>query len=324
MIVDIPTSEDFKEAGLHLLHSAWEQVFDLFTEFDEFAHYIEEASEEDPDQEDEAARYWEAAKQNLTISYSTVHQAVEFLLKAKIAEVSPFLLLGGSPSTWPSGCDSHDRPFSDFRMINSEDLIKVVNTVHPEKLSPNFQTWFHELRTNRNKIMHTVDRRLSFSPDDIIPLILETSEMFVGARQFCDCHIDYLDKTPANSLKFIREGGHEPYLVLRLHDQITAAIERLSPSQVDKYFGFDKKRNSYWCPNCRETFECVDYFDPDSIESYVRTYQEKEKGQRNYRCFVCRHEGSLLDHPCDNEYCEGTRLDKETNRCLLCGYDTAL
>ncbi|MCB0321802.1 MAG: hypothetical protein KDD60_12820 [Bdellovibrionales bacterium] len=316
MIQDIPTPEEFNEVGLNLIHASWEQVFDLFTEFDDISYTIE--MQEEPSVAEESARYWEAAKQSLTRSYAMVHQAVEFFLKGRISEVSPYLLIGGSPSGWPSRCDSEDKSFSDFRVINSEDLVKVANTVHRNKLSDDFRLWFHELRTNRNKIMHTVEKRLNFTPEDLIPVILEACEFFVGERAFCKSHMAYLERTPLYNVQAMREEGY-PYLLERMHRHVKAALDRLSPAQTQKYFGFDKRRASCCCPSCHEMFAYMDTYDPDSMDGQPQTYQEKGKGQKNYYCFVCGYEGTFIDYPCDSEYCDGNRLDKETRRCLLCG-----
>lgn len=135
MIIEIPTSDEFQRAGLGFLNLAVDQVIELYDQ-------LEQSGVE----EDVREEYWESAQQPLATALTLVQQGAEFLLKAKIADVSPFLLIDGSPSSWPRGSDQQDTPFSDFRTIDAHDLPKAHDSVASVRLSEEFKTQFEQLR----------------------------------------------------------------------------------------------------------------------------------------------------------------------------------
>ena len=95
MISDVPTPKDFFDSGIELFDFAWDTVANLITKFSDAINYgVEEA--------DVSEDYLAASKRRLTTALAMTQQGVEFILKGKIAEVSPFLLLAEGPSKWPS------------------------------------------------------------------------------------------------------------------------------------------------------------------------------------------------------------------------------
>lgn len=115
-----------------------------------------------------AAAFWEASRQRLSVSLATAQQGVEFILRSRIAEISPFLLIGSLPLDWPRKCDQQDTQFADFRTIAAQDLLRVHDAVAPAWLGPDFLAKFEELRKTRNAIMHTVDARVSPRAEDVV------------------------------------------------------------------------------------------------------------------------------------------------------------
>ncbi len=86
MIQNIPKHEDFFNSGLSLLNFSWETVASLLTDLDEAEGWgvdVDEVSD----------AFWQASKQRLTTSLAVAQQGVEFILKGKIAEISPYLLI---------------------------------------------------------------------------------------------------------------------------------------------------------------------------------------------------------------------------------------
>jgi hypothetical protein len=99
VITNVPTADDYSRTGLDLLNLSWQQVDELYAKLLQFE---EHESVESPDERAEQARqYWKAADRQVSNAIVLVQQAIEFLLKAKIAAVSPYLLIAGDPREWP-------------------------------------------------------------------------------------------------------------------------------------------------------------------------------------------------------------------------------
>src|SRR4051812_18248918 len=118
MITDIPTKADFDNNGIAFLNLAWQSVVSISLDLpeqpveelgeDATEEQRLEAEEEDRRWTEEVQRYWQAAQQELATAVALAQQGTEFLLKGKIAAVSPFLLVSGDPGEWPRGCDRND------------------------------------------------------------------------------------------------------------------------------------------------------------------------------------------------------------------------
>ncbi|WP_462167473.1 hypothetical protein [Pseudoalteromonas sp. GB43] len=95
MIIDFPTKDDFFNAATDYLNSSWDSVVELISEFEKIVDLIDDSKHSV-----ESKRYWGSAKQTLIIATALVQQAVEFYIKGRIANVSPYLLISGSPQSY--------------------------------------------------------------------------------------------------------------------------------------------------------------------------------------------------------------------------------
>ena len=148
-MIDIPTADDFYTSGKELLDFSWDVVAKLLVDIDEAKYY-------GVDSDEVSDSYWAAAKRRLTTALSITQQGVEFVLKGKIAEISPYLLIVDSPSKWPSPYGGNTVSFSDFRTIDAQDLIRVIDTFSADSMPPEFVSQFHQLREKRNRIMFQI------------------------------------------------------------------------------------------------------------------------------------------------------------------------
>lgn len=206
MIIDIPTKADFDNNGIAFLNLAWQSVLSICLGLPEqpVEELGENATEEqrlEAEAEDrrwaaEVERYWQVSQQELATAVALTQQGTEFLLKGKIADVSPFLLISGDPRDWPSGCDREDIPFADFKTIEAQDLLRAHDTVCTPPLSDQFKDRFEQLRRLRNSVMHTVDRRLRFTTQDGILAILEMVEALVGPNTWLGLRRQQLEEGP--------------------------------------------------------------------------------------------------------------------------------
>ena len=93
MILEIPTSEEFYTSGKELLNFAWDTVVELLIDLDG----LEDYGVDSHDAEEISDACWKLSKRHLTTALSITQQGVEFILKGKIIDVSPFILIAGDP-----------------------------------------------------------------------------------------------------------------------------------------------------------------------------------------------------------------------------------
>ena len=106
MIVNVPTAEDFTRTGSNLLNLAWSQVDNLLavrldfendTGLEDVSPGLMAIHKPEPETAEERKvrhrEYWSAAERELANAMAIAHQGVEFLLKGRIALVSPYLLI---------------------------------------------------------------------------------------------------------------------------------------------------------------------------------------------------------------------------------------
>jgi hypothetical protein len=247
-------------------------------------------------------------KKKLATSISLVQQGAEFLLKARIAEISPFLLISGDPSEWPHKCDKDDTSFADFKTIDAQELIRVYNTIHSQKLSDDFIAQYDKLRRLRNTIMHTVSQ-IQITFVDVLTTTLEVNHVLGKPGKWIATRHTYI--------------GHEPYPLLDpdntiviLCEEITKAIDILNPSKTMQYFGFNKRQRRYICENCLGE---SDYFE----NRYPRLAHLKPNNpdSTNLYCILCEQDRTVIRKDCINENCKGNVIDAETRECLTCNFE---
>jgi DNA-directed RNA polymerase subunit RPC12/RpoP len=313
LILDFPTKHDFFNAANDYLNSSWESVIEHLKEFEELREVFE-----DSDHEAESKRYWSSAKQTLISATALVQQAAEFYIKGRISGVSPYLLISGSPQSWPKGCSKKDIEFSSFRTLDAQDLLKVHDTVYEQRFTAKFIQWFDELRVIRNKIMHTVDKSLSVTPEEVLDLILFAHHYFSQTECWFESRRAYLEKTPVNSMKSIQDDdNYECYILQSLLIDFRISTEVLKPAQIKLYFNFDKKLKSIHCPSCSHKVSKMDFWDHEFIHDCGKTYQ-KVDSSNVYACRICNHTGSILKKQCSEYDCEGELIDSELGICFSC------
>lgn len=319
MILEFPTKDDFYSAANGFLNSSWDSVTAHLHEFEQLHGVVEE-----PEHQDDSNLYWASAKQTLVNATALVQQAVEFYIKGRIVEVSPYLLISGNPQSWPRGCNKKDIEFSAFRTLDAQDLIKVHDTVCAERFSDEFIQWNEALRTIRNKVMHTVDRSLNVTPEELVNFILYAHGYFKRSLDWFDERRKYLENTPVNSMKSIQSNNnYESYIYHSLLIDFRLAIDVLPPVACKKYFGYDKKARSLHCPNCVNTVSRMDFWDYEFVDGLGKTYQKTSESSV-YSCKLCGHKGEIVERDCDELGCDGKLQDSSTGICFSCFYENAL
>ena len=300
MIVSVPDKEDFFQSGFSMLNLAWDSIIALY--FD-----LEFSELEDWDDEGDAEKeFWKAAQRSISVSLALAQQGIELLLKGRIAEVSPFLLITGSPRDWPSGCTERDIPFADFRTIDAHELIRAHDTIITPRLNNSFKNQFENLRRLRNLIFHSVDKRFRPKAEDVFKIILTAVDCLHKPKSWINIRREYLENTP-NSVAFSDE-----QVEYRLISEMLHLISHLNSTETLKYFGFNKKQRAYIC------YECAQNCRDEGIEPKVAVLNPNSSDSTQIYCFICEKNYPVIRKECGKNKCRGNVLDAEDKICLTC------
>jgi len=299
MITDIPSANDFQHAGLDFINLGMDHVFTLYDEFE--ISDLQELGDQD-----EIALYWSSAQRPLSNALTLVQQGIEFLLKGRIVNVSPYLLISRELKEWPKKCEVRDVPYSEFRMVDAQDLVRLHDTINQIKLSQTFRSNYEELRRRRNKIMHTIDHSLEIDARAIILYSLDVIHELIGPLHWIPSRRNYLESSP-------KSAAFSPdYIECEIIIESLRMIRLLTTGQLIKYFGFNKRQRRYICPTCIEADE-VGYLRPNTALLNPNT-----PSSTSIDCFVCGHKNEVIRERCSNQNCCGNVLEVEDGRCLTC------
>lgn len=299
MIIDIPTSDDFQHAGIEFINLAIDQVFSLYDD-------IENSELEDWGDCDDIASFWNSAQRTLSNALTLVQQGIEFLLKGRIVNVSPYLLISGEPREWPRGCDNRDVPYSEFRSIDAQDLIRVHDSVCQIRLSQSFKNYYEELRRRRNTIMHTIDQSLEIDTKAIIFYSLEAIHELIGPLQWISLRRKYLEESPAS------KAFSTDYADYKIIVESLKMIKLLTTSDLIKYLGFNKKQRRYICPTCNSVDLVGD------LEINTGLLNPNTPISTSVYCFICGQTHEVIREKCSEQDCQGNVLLVEKRKCLTC------
>ena len=303
MISDVPTPKDFFDSGIELFDFAWDTVANLITKFSDAINYgVEEA--------DVSEDYWAASKRRLTTALAMTQQGVEFILKGKIAEVSPFLLLAEGPSKWPSPYDGQEISFSAFKTVDAQDLVRLHDTVRDPQLDKDFVVRFNALRQKRNTISHSVDKKLQIHTTEVIDAILFMYKALFPSENWAKTRATFIQGDPDATLS---GGEYSRNLACR---EMETVFELLPPAAVETYFGIPKKQRRYMCPVCINEASSN-----DDHQYKLAVLRPKSPTATSLFCPICDSEHKVLRKDCTATNCEGNVLSDDTEfTCLTCGH----
>ncbi|WP_050028231.1 hypothetical protein [Verrucomicrobium sp. BvORR034] len=299
MIRNVPLDTDFKAHGVDYMNLGWGAILSVLTDFE---HANEWASGLEPEMAEE---FWDAAERELATALTLVMQGAEFLLKAKICSVSPWLLVASSPSDWPRRCDKEDTDYSEFRTIDAHDLIKVHDTFLSSRLPEEFVEVFSNLRRERNSIMHSVCSDLEVNAKSLIERILVLSEHLVGPQAWAAARREYIyrDKISAIDLEHVD---------FRVAEEFVLLIELLGAASLKRFFGYNKKQRVYGCPTCSRAYAEF------GLECKTAQLRPNTAGSTTLFCFICGNEVTVERRDCNQGECKGNVYDPDDNQCLTC------
>ncbi len=317
MIIEIPTKSEFSVTGLSLLGISWDTVANLLRELDDYKDYhgVESNSMPAPlplslqydDFPEVSDAFWEASRQHLATALVIAHQGVELILKSRIMEISPFLLLSGPPKNWPKGCDNKNTSFAEFHTIEAHDLVRVHDTVVENRLSDGFVQEFNDLRLKRNAIMHTVDRRINLHAKEVIENILSVYKHLFPSGSWVKERRTFLDRSPLAEL--YSPDYVEPLIIW----EFSLIANLLGPKQMKAFFDVDMQQRQYICPVCYRNSG------DSEIQSRTAILKPNTAESENLYCFVCDENISIEREKCPHNGCQGNVLSRDYSICTTCG-----
>lgn len=300
MTIKVPIADDFFSAGKELLDFAWDVIAQLLKNLDEAEYF-------GIDPKEISENYWLSARRRLTTALSITQQGIEFVLKGKIAEVSPFLLLADPPSKWPSPYEESAVDFSAFRTIDAQDLVRVHDTFAKHHLPEELVSRFHDLREKRNRIMHSVDKNVEVHVKDVIDSLLFMHKFLFPREGWASVRLSFLETAPESEL------GAGEFSVNTIGWELELVLALLTPAQVQAYFGVDKKQRRYVCPGCYSKANTDSGF-----EHKLALLQPKGASTKTLYCLVCNTTYEVSREDCSIENCPGNVISDD-GMCLTCG-----
>ncbi|MES2785035.1 MAG: hypothetical protein V4684_06195 [Pseudomonadota bacterium] len=300
MISDIPSTQDFYDAGHELFDFAWDTVARLWTG-------LSEAESWGIDKEEVSEDYWGAAQSRLASALAVTQQGTELILKGKIAAITPFLLLADPPSKWPD--PTKNARFSDLRTVDAQDLVKLYNSVSANPFSADFSQRFHRLRDSRNRIFHSVDKNLKVTTSEVLETILALYKDLFPDRNWAHMRASFIQNAPDTKL----DGGD--YSLNNAAREIKVVMDLLSPAAVQHFFGVDKKKRLYLCPHCLDNFNRD--IDPGDYPHLAQLKPAAPKSTKIY-CPLCDATYEVERVSCTHDECKGNVIDPTEGRCLTC------
>lgn len=302
MITDVPTPDDFKDAGLAYLNLAWGQALGLMMSLDDMA------AEASSDEETVPDGYWEAAQKPLAAALALIQQGTELIIKGKIADVSPFLLISGRPDEWPSDRQSCPIPFSEFKTLDAKDLVRAHNTAGTTPFSSSFTQDYEQRRRLRNIIMHSVDPTVRITAKSVLTDLLSVHAALTLPQTWLVCRRAYLEQCP-DSVAYYDSSDYTHVVMVHEFSKI---LDVMQPSAMREYFGINKRQRFYFCNECYWPYR--DFLDvpPRSAQLSPNT-----STSTSVRCFICGKTHSVERRSCSNTGCRGNVIG-EDGICLTC------
>ncbi|MDC7997377.1 hypothetical protein [Gilvibacter sediminis] len=320
MITNLPSAEDYKDVAFECLIQAYKSICKVDNE----------ELEEGVDRAD----IWDYNEIVLKTSVILTHQAIEALLKSKITEQTPILLIEQKREYWKTLPNSDDVDFASLYTISGQELIRTFfATVAPDQYGQDLVNHCEEVRLLRNKLVHGIGAD-KLVPEPVLILILKTFSLLCGKDSFWLALADKFYDHPA---QFEGEpifvfGPAEHYIHL---DYLEALLGR---GEMNRHFKHDFKARRYLCPDCTgaEGVLVTQDGQADLYPKFRYTFlRPNEPTSTNVNCLVCHQDFEVERNDCNKEGCQGNvifinreeeDIDEETGEvyveatkfCLTC------
>ncbi|WP_299655355.1 hypothetical protein [uncultured Jannaschia sp.] len=306
MITNIPSSQDLTRSALTSFFAAWHSLIQLFHDFNRTYDL------DDPQWAEELQDYYEHCQAELETIYALAAQASELALKARICDVSPYLLLLGNGTSF--GEATGDTDFSELRTIDAVDLPNAVNAICSEKLSDSFKQRFTEVRKLRNKIAHLGAAGKTSDPRDILKLLIEQYCELWPKSKFLKLWIEYIG---SRRYSYFHDGKWCS-AEMEFSEVYETCFSLLSKRQFEKLVGFKKSQRRYICYKCIYSGGLNRH---DMYSDLLTAYLTQENV---LTCQLCDECSDVDRKACSQDGCKGNVISIDepfSDHCHTCGQE---
>lgn len=326
MITNVPNAEELRTVSLRLYFKAWAEISDIVTEWEQISglptpqwsverghFYVDQADAPEGESIEEWRDYIEAAQSDLQGIYTLIQQSQEIGLKARICEVSPYLLLK-STDIKAADPNSNTWDFTDFPTLDAAELVRVHNIFCGTILSKEFQTQYDEIRKNRNKISHLGIFRRSIDPQIIIDILQMSYQELYPDRRWMDDRLHFA--TLHRCSNYTDSDYNER---TSLFHELWRLLPGLSDAQFRWLMGNDREETRYVCHSCTSDARLggIEPYESDVPTAY------RIDGSLAVRCMICDGVYLMRSGKCPNDECGSELLSAEPESegaCMECAW----
>ena len=296
MIKNVPKAKDLEKQGLNYLNLAWSIAAGILLD-------RRRAEEEVPAEKPDQARrsYIRKAGFELNTCTSLTTQEAELLLKSKLCEVSPWLLILTRMSVRDLKQNSD---FSDLRTIDAQDLFKAHNTFCKSPISNVFDRFFERLRHSRNQHTHGVNKPGLQLEKPFLLDVLEVSEHLLGPQKWAEIRSLYIDTDRIAQNDWGDQETRHPFEMQRV-------IELLSRKERSRFFGIPES-GALICPGCYSTITHT----IGESEGDIRRARTARLESNGIVCCVCAAKFETHKRWCTE--CRKKTQQDDDHQCLVC------
>lgn len=312
MITNLPTQESLNNVALRTYFRAWNDLIGIWWDFTHVFGIVDikVSLERYPD---EWGEYLVNAQSDLQSICALIQQSMELALKARICEVSPYLLLLDTDiklSASPKPID-----FSELRTLDAVDLPGAVNTLTSHPVSDDFIGKYTTLRALRNKIMHLGEASVSMTPESVLRQAVSLYLSVWPGRNWLSDRLEYASQTRQAWL----HDGKYTSTHMDVLQEWPIDLGFFTNGEFKKLFGRSKSKRRYLCHHCVDLGDTryAGLAKPECGTAYLDAV-----GNAVF-CVMCLETYAVERRKCS--HCKGNVVganeDDWVARCHTCGED---
>lgn len=315
MLINIPTSESLNQVALRLYFSAWSELVEIRIGFDDMSPNV---ISERPTKEEKAAflqEYLASCQPDLQSVCALIQQSNELALKARICEVSPFLLLCQNENRY--SVRRKDLDFSDMRTIDAVDLPRAINTLCNNVITDKFIQSYNEIRSIRNKVIHLGQADKLLTPIELLHLMVFQYTQLWPNRVWLKDRADFQEKT---RFALFYDGKYTSSH-MEVMQELREDLNILTKSEFRALFKHEKTEIRYLCHHC---FDAANTRLADLDIRYSKTAYLSSTGDK-ISCQLCGGSFVVARRRCVHRKCKGDVIannqDDFDGICHVCGQE---
>lgn len=304
MITNQPTEEDFERVTIECLTQAFNLLFKVYQNYQEYDESVREDVSMD--------EIWNHNVGTIRTSTILLHQAVESFMKSIICRTSPLLLIEKSRTDWPTLPTKSDRDFDSLYTISGESLVATFCAVESDlKIDVELTNFIEKIRQNRNKAIHGASN-IEIKPTELLDDILKAFTNFFGKDKW---YLHITNFNLKNPLFGYFDWEYEDTITYEFLDFVEFVINR---KRMNKHHEINITGRRYHCPKCKDTIE-AEYGEMDSKWTFLNP---NNPSSTNVHCLNCDGDYQVTRENCMTELCKGNVMsydeDVDYKFCLTC------